>query len=113
MVPMNLWLVIPTGLAAIAWIGLVVWYQIRAKWWKTSIGKNTMGVSFIIALSMVRLFVLQVTLPYTEYKLWETILGVFVYSSLSFLGVQRIVFVEQSQREATRRSERLYNRRWD
>lgn len=115
---MNLWLLIPTGLAAVSWVTLVVWYQIRAKWWKTKIGYNTMGVSFVIALSMVRLFFLQLTPPYSAYAAWEVIFGIFLYLALAFLGAQRIVFVEQSQQEQQRRialglDSTVNNRRWD
>lgn len=114
---MNFWLLIPTGLAALSWVTLVVWYHLRAKWWKTKIGYNTMGVSLVIALSMTRLFFLQLTPPYTIYQTTEVVFGVFLYLALAFLGVQRIVFVEQSQREQQRlialSLETGLNRRWD
>lgn len=109
----NWYLTISAGLAALSWVTLVVWYAIRAKWWKTHIGQNTMGVSAVLALLLVRLVILLATPPYTPQRFWESLFGVAFYLALAWLGGQRIYFVEMSQREATRRSSGGYNRRWN
>lgn len=108
----NWYLTVSAGLAALSWVGLVVWYAIRAKWWKSHIGQNTMGVSAVLALLLVRLTVLLASPPYTPTGFWETFFGVAFYLALAYLGVQRIYFVEQSQREAKRLKLTHMNRRW-
>ena len=109
----NWYLTVSAGLAALSWVGLVVWYAIRAKWWKSHIGQNTMGVSTVLALLLIRLTVLLASPPYTPTGFWETFFGVAFYLALAWLGGQRIYFVEQSQREASLRSHGNFNRRWN
>lgn len=108
---MNWWLVISTGLALLAWTILVIWYWIRAKWWKTFMGQNMMGLSILVALSLGLRLVNQVVTPREDYRPWQVILGVAIYGLLAFFGFQRVYFVEQSQREVqAARAWRLYTR---
>jgi hypothetical protein len=108
----NWYLTISACLAAASWTSLIVWYSIRAKWWKTHVGQNTMGVSVVLTLLLIRLSVLLATPPYTPQRFWETVFGVTFYLALAFLGLQRVYFVEQSQRQASRMNQ-AHNRRWN
>jgi hypothetical protein len=97
---MNWWIALSAGAAFLTWTGLVVWYAIRAKWWKTHIGQNTMAVSFVIALAMMRAFTVAAFDVQPVYALqpWQAVVGALIYTMLAFLGGQRIYFVEMSQR---------------
>lgn len=96
---MNPWLAIPTFTATVAWLSVVIWYWIRAKWWKSYVGQNTMGISMFIALALVRLSYTHLDgIPASYQPFWVTAFGVFIYSGLTYFGFQRLVLIEQSQR---------------
>jgi hypothetical protein len=99
---MNLWVAIPTFLATLAWISVVAWFWIRAKWWKTDVGRNAMGLSFFIAISLMRLSYAHLNHRATTHSsFWLTAFGIFIYTGLTFFGAQRVYFIEQSQRQKT------------
>jgi hypothetical protein len=94
-------------LAAAGWTAFVVWYWIRAKWWKSDIGRNTMFVSMALAVALLRL-VTQLIWPTTKHHVWSPIV---FYGILAVLAVERIWQMERAQREG-RRTVR-YGRRKD
>lgn len=97
---MNPFVAVPTFIATVAWVGVVVWYWIRAKWWKSFVGQNTMAVSFFIALSLVRLTYAHLdNIPSRPSSTGLTVFGVIVYAGLAYTGFQRVYLIEQSQRQ--------------
>ena len=92
---MNLWIAVPAGFAALTWLAFIVYYWIRATWWRGPLGRNTMFVSMALFLVLFRITILnffpnlQPNIP----------LGVIFYGALGWLAIQRIVFAEKSQRE--------------
>lgn len=98
---MNLWLAIPTFAAAASWIVVVVWYSVRAKWWKTFIGQNTWAISFIIMLALIRLSIIHLTLSSSvRADVGSTVFGFLIYFGLAYVGIQRVYLIEESQRKA-------------
>jgi hypothetical protein len=112
---MNPWVAIPTFLATLAWVGVVVLYWMRAKWWKSTIGWNTMGISFFIALALARLSYTHVDgVASSTTSVWLVGFGFFIYNALAFFGFQRFYLIEQSQRRKARGiAAGNLNRRWD
>ena len=90
----NLWIAIPTILAALVWVGVVVFYAIRAKWWKTPEGRNTEAVSAIMALLLVRLSFIHLLPDYVDH----TVTGLLVYLAAAVVGIWRIGLIEKAQR---------------
>lgn len=81
-------------LATASWATFLMWYSVRAKWWKHSVGWNTFGVSLMLFLILLRLSILRAH-PSTNDG---AVLGIVVYSMTAVLGVQRVVFMEKAQR---------------
>lgn len=100
-------LTIAITVAWAVWFSMLVWYSIRAKWWKSSIGRNTFGVSLILMVILLRLAVIRWFPEHVQHDFW----GVLIYSVAAAFGVQRIVFVEKAQRELTAERELGYTRR--
>lgn len=92
---MNTALTVAIWAATMTWGAFLVWYTIRAKWWKHTIGQNTFGVSVVLFVLLARLALDRVNLA-TEAT--DTI-GVFLYGAAALFGVQRIFFVERAQRD--------------
>lgn len=82
-------------LCAVAWLTFVVWYTIRAQWWRKPLGRNTFGVSLLVTLVVGRLAVIRLTGAD-----WDTALsGIIIYAGGTLLAVQRIYHMEKAQRE--------------
>lgn len=97
---MNPWIAIPTFAATLAWISVVTWYWIRAKWWKAPVGRNTMGISMFIALVLARLSYMHLDdVPPAPVSTASTLFGVFVYLGLTVAGLHRLYLIEDSQRK--------------
>lgn len=91
---MNLWIAIPTFAAALVWIGVVVYYGIRARWWKTPEGRNTEAVSLVVALLLIRLSAIHIWPDYFD----RNVTGFILYSSAAAVGLWRIGLIEKAQR---------------
>lgn len=73
-------------LAAIVWFAFLIWYTVRAQWWRVPVGRNTFGVSAVLFLvSLLHWFPNDIT-------------GIIVYGAVAALGIQRIVQLEKAQR---------------
>lgn len=108
---MNPWVAIPTFLATVAWIVVVIEYQTRAKWWKGAVGVNTMGISLALALVLVRLSLLQLGVVFDA---WGNIaFGMGAYLSLATFGFHRAYLIKVAQDAAKVRAENKHNRRYD
>lgn len=100
----NWWVAIPTFTATVAWLGVIVVYWLRAKWWKSSVGWNTMGISVFIALALLRLAYTHVdAVPAGRMSFWLTAFGVLIYGGLTYFGAQRICLILDAQRQPTLR----------
>lgn len=82
--------------ATLSWLTFLVWYTVRAKWWKHSVGRNTFGVSLVLFLILLRLTLLRITPDSTGDGV---IFGILIYTATAILGVQRVAFMEKAQRE--------------
>ncbi|MFE5309690.1 hypothetical protein [Isoptericola sp. NPDC056605] len=80
--------------ALLAWLVFLVWYSLRAKWWRSPEGRNVWGVAsaLVIALGMVNASYIW---PDYAARDW-VVLGVYAY--LAALAVQRTVQMERRQR---------------
>lgn len=92
---------VPIGIAALSWLTFCVWYGIRASWWKSSVGRNTMITSVLLALIFTRLTLLTLW-PQLRSDLLVT--GLAVYLGAAALGIHRIVLLERAQRAPDRRN---------
>jgi hypothetical protein len=93
-------------MAAVAWLGCVGWYSIRAKWWRNVYGINTWLVSFTIAVAMIRLAVVTLY-PHLYDTQVSDLVGLSTYLLLAFAGFQRTYLIEKAQQEG----EANYHRR--
>lgn len=92
---MSIALTFSIVLCAVAWLTFVIWYTLRAKWWKKSLGWNTFGVSAFLVLLVGRLALIRLTGDE-----WDFVAsGVVVYLLGTGLAVQRIIYMERAQRE--------------
>lgn len=82
-------------LSALAWLAFVVWYTLRAKWWRLAVGWNTFGVSLVMFVVLLRLSVLRLHPGFED----PVPSGILVYSLTLVLAIQRIVFMENAQRK--------------
>jgi hypothetical protein len=85
--------------AFVGWLTFLVWYSLRAKWWKTPEGRNVWGVAsaLVIALGMVNASYIW---PDYAARDW-VVLGVYAY--LAALAVQRTAQMERRQRRGADR----------
>ena len=65
----------------IVWVLFVIWYTIRADWWKSQFGWNTMVVSSLVVLALA-----------------VPLLPAWIAWSLTAAGVHRLVLLEMTQR---------------
>lgn len=109
---MNPWVAVPTFIATLVWVGVVVLYQTRAKWWKSTVGINTMGISFTLALVLVRLTLLQAGVVFSTTG--NIVFGFGVYLGMAVFGGQRFYLIWTAQRrKRLNLTNGAYNRRWD
>lgn len=112
----NLWLGIPAVAAALSWVTFVVWYQIRATWWKSQIGQNVMILGAMLAFSFVRLALIIWDGTPSHYSPGQVLSGFFTYTIAAVIGVQRTYLMEKAQREYNDHESHTLNhpnRRWD
>lgn len=95
---MNLWIAIPTFAAALVWIGVFVYYWVRAKWWKSPEGRNTEAVSAVVAILLIRLSVIHIWPDYVD----RSVSGFIVYTLAGIVGLWRIGLIEKAQRGVRR-----------
>lgn len=102
----NLWVAIPTFIALLVWVTFIVWYSLRARWWKNPFGRNTAFVSVAVILLLLRLVILQFfpTVPTT------TVGGFLVYMGIAAAGVHRTYLMEREQRRP--HNPKVPRRRW-
>lgn len=81
-------------LAAAVWLVFLIWYTVRAQWWKVAVGRNTFGVSLVVFLVALRAALLHWVPNLREYG----ITGIIVYGAVAALGIQRILQLEKAQR---------------
>lgn len=91
---MNLWVAIPIFFAAASWTTAVIYYGLRAKWWKSPEGRNTEAVSFIVALLLIRLSAIQLFPDYID-RSWT---GAPIYTLMGVVAIWRIGLIEKAQR---------------
>lgn len=109
---MNPWIALPTFLATLAWVGVVVIYWSRATWWKSAVGINTMGISLTLALILIRLTLLQAGVVFSPPG--NIMFGTGSYLGVAFFGFQRMYLIWDSQARKARQIARgEFNRRWD
>lgn len=84
--------------AALAWLTFIVWYTIRARWWKNSYGRNAVEVSAIIFIVLARIALVS---HFPEMK-QNDIVGTVVYFAAMLFAIHRIALLEQAQRESDR-----------
>lgn len=74
----------------IVWAIFVVWYTVRARWWKSVFGWNTILVALAIATSLGYLRFSPQAIPY------------YLWLPFTVLGIHRIILLEMVQREHIR-----------
>lgn len=109
---MNPWVAIPTFLATLSWLSVVVIYQTRAKWWRSAVGVNTMGISLTLTLVLLRLTLLHLGVVFDA---WGNIaFGMGAFLTLGAFGVQRAYLINKAQKVAQSKIlAGVPNRRWD
>lgn len=80
--------------ALCAWTVFIGWYWLRARWWKSDIGWNVMGVATAIWL-LLCLNVSSIAFP--DYELRPYVRAT-VYLFLGVVAVQRTIQLEREQR---------------
>lgn len=107
---MNWWVLGPLLFATLGWLTFIIWYWIRAKWWKNVFGVNTMSVSIALLLILIRLDSLQIWPDLKPSVVW----GFILYTGVAVLAIQRTYLMEKTQREVdVHESNPHPNRRWD
>lgn len=108
-------LVIPSVAAGLSWTTFVVWYAIRAKWWRTQIGQNVMILGVLLAFSFDRLAIVILQTPDAIRTPSQIATGVIMYGLSAAIAIWRTVLVEKAQREGRlediRKAELGYTRR--
>lgn len=84
--------------AALAWLTFIVWYTIRARWWKNSYGRNAVEVSAIIFIVLARIALVS----HFPWMKQNDIVGTIVYFAAMLFAIHRIALLEQAQRESDR-----------
>lgn len=92
--------------ATVVWWVFVIWYALRAKWYKVASGRNVMGVSVGLA-SVLTLFSIGVVVG--RFTGYEVIWGI-VFLVTTVGGIHRIYYVEKIQREVGRITSELPRR---
>jgi hypothetical protein len=107
---LNWWILGPLLFATFAWTTFIVWYWLRAKWWKNVVGVNSMVLAIALLLVLIRLDVLQVWPHIHQSTVW----GFFLYTGVGILAIQRTYLMEMTQRRVDERDSPSHPyRRWD
>lgn len=83
-------------LAALAWWAVSLWYTIRARWWRISLGRNAEFINIALALLLTRLAAVRIWPQIREVE-WLT---VGLYLALALFALQRMRHIERAQRLA-------------
>ena len=81
--------------AAVTWLVFLVWYLVRATWWKSPFGWNTVAASFIFTILFGRLMMLYLD-PDVKGDLAFT--GLLIYILSGAVAVHRTILLEKVQR---------------
>lgn len=81
-------------LAGVSWLVFLIWYAIRAAWWKNQVGQNTMLVSFVVFLLVLNSYLLYTYTWFTTHPVPST----SVYLLTAAAAIQRIYLMEKAQR---------------
>lgn len=81
-------------LACFAWFVFVVWYTVRAKWWKVPVGRNAFGVSLVLFLILLRITLARLWPGFRELEP----AAVVIYLAAAAYGFQRVYQLEKAQR---------------
>lgn len=93
---MEMALTVALVVAALVWLSFSIWYMVRARWWKTAFGWNTLGVSLALTVILTRLAVL---VAYPEVRGDLRVTGLGLYIALALLGSHRLYLLERAQRK--------------
>ena len=91
----NLVLDVTVFAATFGWLVFIVWYWIRATWWKGPIGRNTMFTTGILFLILLRRSVVDIWPSFNEHP----IVGILIYGTAFGLAIQRTIHMERAQRK--------------
>jgi predicted anti-sigma-YlaC factor YlaD len=80
--------------AFLTWFVFVVWYSVRARWWRSPEGRNIWGVGFALTVAL-GMIVAAYTWP--DYSARPYVV-LTVYVGLAALGIQRTIQLERAQR---------------
>ena len=82
------------ALATLVWAVFLVWYTVRAKWWRKEYGRNLFSVAFLVLLILSRILASRLWPNFQELEF----IGVVVYMYAAFLGVRSTYLMERAQR---------------
>lgn len=82
--------------AAVMWLAFSVWYMVRATWWKSAFGWNTLLVSLTVTILLIRLAFLTYS---PNYKTDLIFTGFSIYILFGGLGLHRLILLEKAQRQ--------------
>lgn len=85
--------------ATAVWLVFLVWYTLRAKWWRDPVGRNAFFVSVVVFWLLLRATLVRLWPGFWEHE----VLGALVYVLAALAGAVRIGLMEKSQREKTQR----------
>lgn len=100
------WLAVAATVSGLVWTTFVVWYWIRATWWKSQIGKNVMILGMLIAFTFDRTAFYLWQVSHEEISGAQYATGLFTYIAAALIGVQRTYLMEQSQRRPVKQNRR-------
>lgn len=76
------------------WGLFCIWYTIRAKWWRKSLGRNIFGVSLVLFLVLLRGLLNRTVAGFHE-NIWLS--GIVLLAATAY-GLQRLIQMERAQR---------------
>lgn len=77
-----------------AWAVFLIWYSVRAKWWRSPEGRNVWGVALALT---VALGIIVAAYLWRDYVARPYVV-LTVYVGLAALAVQRTIQLERNQR---------------
>jgi hypothetical protein len=80
--------------AFFTWLLFLVWYSVRAKWWRSPEGRNVWGVALALT---VALGMIVAAYTWRDYAARPYVV-LTVYVGLAALAIQRTVQLERNQR---------------
>lgn len=80
--------------AALVWLTFLVWYTVRAAWWKNPYGRNAFLVGLVLCLILSRIALSRHIEPFKE----SQGVAISIYALAALYGVGRIILMERAQR---------------